>query len=310
MLRPQVPIFSVEMKYCNQQKPNAKDTRQFAAKLRNRFPKLNVLVNNAGIQRVEDLKSGEMADAEAAIETNLLGPMRLTAALIVHLTEQPYAAILNVTSALAMLPAAMMASCCASKAAIHSYTQSLRYQLRNTPVQVIELVPPWVHSGNNDAWIRDSTGNWNATTQTITVKPHTVHPDRVGAKQLHYEHRLLRDTDAVGNIVAQTTYSAAPAYQQLSVKFNSSSNATMKVFAGFWGQNTDSWVQLDDFSVLQKVSKRAHASEDPECFQNCRKTNRMSWRVDTGLSAEGSSKLATSQRFRRLWSFSKTSVCP
>jgi short-subunit dehydrogenase involved in D-alanine esterification of teichoic acids len=194
MLRPQVPIFSVEMKYCNQQKPNAKDTRQFAAKLRNRFPKLNVLVNNAGIQRVEDLKSGEMADAEAAIETNLLGPMRLTAALIVHLTEQPYAAILNVTSALAMLPAAMMASCCASKAAIHSYTQSLRYQLRNTPVQVIELVPPWVHSGNNDAWIRDSTGNWNATTQTITVKPHTVHPDRVGAKQLHYEHRRLRDT--------------------------------------------------------------------------------------------------------------------
>jgi hypothetical protein len=59
--------------------------------------------------------------------------------------------------------------------------------------------------------------------------------------------------EATGNIVAQTTYRAAPTYQQLTVKFNSGSSTTMKVFAGFWGQNTDYWVQLDDFSVLQKV---------------------------------------------------------
>jgi uncharacterized oxidoreductase len=134
------------MEYVVFDQSNAEGARQFAAELLSRFPKLNVLVNNAGIQRVEDLKSSETDDAEAAIETNLLGPMRLTAALIGHLTAKPHAAVVNVTSALAMLPAVMMASYCASKAAMHSYTQSLRFQLRDTPVQVIEVVPPWVQT--------------------------------------------------------------------------------------------------------------------------------------------------------------------
>jgi uncharacterized oxidoreductase len=78
--------------------------------------------------------------------TNVLGPMRLTAALIGQFMAQPQAAILNVSSALAMMPAAMMPSYCASKAAINSYTQSLRYQLRNTSIQVIEIIPPWVQT--------------------------------------------------------------------------------------------------------------------------------------------------------------------
>jgi len=72
----------------------------------------------------------------------LLGPMRLTAALM----TQPESAILNVSSALAMMPAAMMPAYCASKAAMHSYTQSLRYQLRSTAIQVIEIIPPWVQT--------------------------------------------------------------------------------------------------------------------------------------------------------------------
>ena len=59
---------------------------------------------------------------------------------------QPQGAILNVSSALAMMPAAMLPSYCASKAAMHSYTQSLRYQLRNTSLQVIEIIPPWVQT--------------------------------------------------------------------------------------------------------------------------------------------------------------------
>ena len=117
-----------------------------ATEVRTRFPKMNVLINNAGIQRVEDLSCGEMAHAEATINTNLLGPMRLTAALIKHLLAQPHGAILNVTSALAMLPAARMPSYCASKAAMHSYTQSLRYQLRGSAIEVIEIVPPWVQT--------------------------------------------------------------------------------------------------------------------------------------------------------------------
>lgn len=134
------------MEYFLLDQASASGVRTLAAEMQARFPKLNVLVNNAGIQRVEDLTSGEIADAEATIETNLLGPMRLTAALIRQLLGQPHAAILNVSSALGMMPAAMMPSYCASKAAIHSYTQSLRYQLRNSPIQVIEIVPPWVQT--------------------------------------------------------------------------------------------------------------------------------------------------------------------
>ena len=121
-------------------------TQKLAAEMGERFPKLNVLLNNAGIQRVEDLTSGDIADTEHTINTNLLAPMRLTAALLRQLMAQPQGAILNVTSALAMMPAAMMPSYCASKAAMHSYTQSLRYQLRNTSLQVIEIIPPWVQT--------------------------------------------------------------------------------------------------------------------------------------------------------------------
>lgn len=119
---------------------------ELADDVRRRFPKLNVLVNNAGIQRVEDLTSGEAADAEATMQTNFLGPVRLTAALMQQLLGQPHGTILNVSSALAMLPAARMPSYCASKAAMHSYTQSLRYQLIDSRVEVIEIIPPWVQT--------------------------------------------------------------------------------------------------------------------------------------------------------------------
>ena len=107
---------------------------------------MNVLVNNAGIQRVEDLTSGSLEDAEATININLFGPMRLTAALMKQLMAQPEAAILNVTSALAMMTAAWMPSYCASKAAMHSYTESLRYRLKMSSVQVIEIIPPWTQT--------------------------------------------------------------------------------------------------------------------------------------------------------------------
>jgi uncharacterized oxidoreductase len=125
---------------------SVEDVEKAADQIRQKFSKLNVLINNAGIQRVEDLLSGNATDAAATINTNLLAPIRLTAALILQLTSQPQAAILNVTSALAMMPAAMMPSYCASKAAMHSYTQSLRYQLRHSSVQVIEIIPPWVQT--------------------------------------------------------------------------------------------------------------------------------------------------------------------
>lgn len=142
----QVVAANAGMEYVVLDQDSQDGAKRLADAMRERFPKLNVLINNAGIQRVEDLTSGDVADAEATINTNVLGPMRLTAALIGQLMEQPQAAILNVSSALAMMPAAMMPSYCASKAAMHSYTQSLRYQLRDTPIQVIEIIPPWVQT--------------------------------------------------------------------------------------------------------------------------------------------------------------------
>ncbi|MGA3372658.1 MAG: SDR family NAD(P)-dependent oxidoreductase [Terracidiphilus sp.] len=120
--------------------------RAFAAQVAAEFPALNVLINNAGIMRAEDLlaQQADLADAEAIVSTNLLGPIRLTAALLPHLLKQPRAAIMNVSSGLAFVPLAQTPTYCATKAAIHSYTESLRYQLRGTRIEVIELIPPYV----------------------------------------------------------------------------------------------------------------------------------------------------------------------
>jgi uncharacterized oxidoreductase len=120
--------------------------RTFAAEVSAAFPELNVLVNNAGIMRAENLlaQPEDLADAEAIVTTNLLGPIRLTAALLPQLRKQPRSAIMNVSSGLAFLPLALTPTYCATKAAIHSYTLSLRYQLRETTTEVLELVPPYV----------------------------------------------------------------------------------------------------------------------------------------------------------------------
>jgi uncharacterized oxidoreductase len=122
------------------------DIRRFAIEMSDKYPELNVLVNNAGIQRVEDLTTGNPGTAEQTLAVNLLGPIRLTSALLQLILGRPRAAIVNVTSGLAFMPSALTPTYCASKAAMHSYTQSLRYQLRDTAVQVIEIIPPRVQT--------------------------------------------------------------------------------------------------------------------------------------------------------------------
>jgi len=125
---------------------NDKAIRSFTEQLTIDYPDLNVVIHNAGIMRPEFLQEGAVADAEATIATNLLGPIRLTAALLPLLETQPQATIMTVSSGLAFLPMAIAPTYSATKAAIHSYTQSLRYQLRNTSVQVLELIPPYVQT--------------------------------------------------------------------------------------------------------------------------------------------------------------------
>lgn len=120
--------------------------QRFAAQLRKDFPALNVVIHNAGIMRPERLTDGSTDTAEATITTNLLGPIRLTNALIDHLAAQADAAIVNVTSGLAYVPLVDTPTYNATKAAIHSYTVSLREALKGK-VDVIELVPPAVQTG-------------------------------------------------------------------------------------------------------------------------------------------------------------------
>ncbi|HEV3382470.1 MAG TPA: SDR family NAD(P)-dependent oxidoreductase [Trebonia sp.] len=113
-----------------------------------RHPDLNVLVAMAGIMRVEDWHQTEsfLASAESVITTNVLGPIRLMAALIQHLREQPDATIITVSSGLAFAPLAATPSYNASKAAIHMLSESVRLQLADTAVKIVELVPPSVRT--------------------------------------------------------------------------------------------------------------------------------------------------------------------
>jgi uncharacterized oxidoreductase len=129
---------------------NVEDPASIAAvakKLIVEYPKLNVLINNAGIMQIDDA-AGVVDEPVlvSTITTNLLGPIRMTSALIEHLKEQDAATIINVSSVLGFVPLAMSAVYCSTKAAMHSYTQSMRYKLRGSSVRVLELIPPWVQT--------------------------------------------------------------------------------------------------------------------------------------------------------------------
>jgi uncharacterized oxidoreductase len=126
---------------------NPDGVKAFAAKVVADFPKLNVVVHNAGIARMEKLaEQKDVSDAEAMVGTNVLGPIRLNAALLPHLLKQRKATIITVSSGLAFVPLAASPTYSATKAFLHSYTLSLRHQLKGTKVQVIELPPPYVQT--------------------------------------------------------------------------------------------------------------------------------------------------------------------
>jgi uncharacterized oxidoreductase len=111
------------------------------------FPSLNVVINNAGVQIGHDFSSDVEPDdgvIEAEIATNLLGVIRTALAFLAHLKKQPGATMVNVTSGLAYVPLFRTPVYCATKAAVHSFTMSLRMQLAGSGVSVVELVPPRV----------------------------------------------------------------------------------------------------------------------------------------------------------------------
>ncbi len=114
-----------------------------------RFSNLNILINNAGIQRAVDFRRGprDLSDADEEVATNLIAPIHLSALLIPHLRRRQQAAIVNISSGLAFTPLAAVPVYCATKAAIHSLSLTLRFQLRDTPVRLFEVAPPIVAAG-------------------------------------------------------------------------------------------------------------------------------------------------------------------
>ncbi len=119
----------------------------FGRRIAEEVPHANILLNNAGIQRPESLgrQPPSLSDVDAMTTTNLLGPIRLTAAILPVLRKNSGAAIVNVTSAIAFVPLVGVATYCATKAAMHAYTVSLRYALKGE-VDVVEIIPPYVQT--------------------------------------------------------------------------------------------------------------------------------------------------------------------
>jgi uncharacterized oxidoreductase len=119
-----------------------------AGRLAKDHPDLSTVIHNAGIMQPEHLVTNQttLTVAENTIATNLLGPIRLTHALMPQLLAQASARIITVTSGLAFVPLAVTPTYSATKAAIHSWTQSLRFQLEATNVTVHELAPPGVQT--------------------------------------------------------------------------------------------------------------------------------------------------------------------
>lgn len=120
----------------------------FAKQVVTEHPALNVVINNAGVMTPEqiDADAATISVAEATVITNLLGPIRLSLALLPHLSQQAEATIMTVSSGLAFVPLAMTPTYSATKAAIHSWTMAMRHRLKDSNVRMVELAPPYVQT--------------------------------------------------------------------------------------------------------------------------------------------------------------------
>jgi uncharacterized oxidoreductase len=162
-----------------------------------RHPQLNVLINNAGIQLPENLlDSGSLPVAEDTIATNLLGTIRMTYAFLPLLVDRNAAVVMNVSSALAFVPFPITPTYNATKAALHSFSESLRVQLTDAGMQVIELVPPGVRTtlmGQQDS--EDAMPLDDFLTETMNLLA-----DEPDANEIVVERaRFIRDAQANGN---------------------------------------------------------------------------------------------------------------
>ena len=178
--------------------------RRAAATLVETWPTLNVLINNAGIMPFDDAAGTVDEDTMlSTVTTNLLGPIRMSSALLGHLKQQPRATIINNTSVLAYVPLASTAVYSATKAALHSYTLSQRFMLRDTSVTLQEIAPPWVntdlvHKGDDpramplDAFIAQTMAGLATGKEEVVVE--SAQPMRANAGP--GEHKLVNEFNA------------------------------------------------------------------------------------------------------------------
>jgi short-subunit dehydrogenase involved in D-alanine esterification of teichoic acids len=164
------------------------------------YPRLNVLINMAGIMVPEDLLDPSSLEvAEQTVVTNLLGPIRTISAFLPLLTSQTDAAIMTVSSGLAFVPLPVTPTYSATKAAIHSYSESLRVQLRDTSVEVIELVPPGVRTA---LFGQEEAGTGMPLEDFLDEVMATISADAAVREILVEDVKYLRFAEATGDYPA------------------------------------------------------------------------------------------------------------
>lgn len=170
--------------------------RDVAAQVVADHPGLNVVIHNAGVMVAENVQDDFLDTAEVHVATNLLGPIRLTAALLPHLLAQPRATVATVSSGLAFVPLVRTPTYSATKAAIHSWSQSLRAQLRGTGVEVIEIAPPAVQTDLMPGHATDphSMPLADFIDETMQILSQQPTPPLVGVKRLDF----LKNAEAEG----------------------------------------------------------------------------------------------------------------
>ena len=160
----------IEIKVCDVSKEKEREALFVWAK--NNYTGLNVLINNAGIQRMVNLKKGtkELFNGENEIETNLVAPINLAAYFVPWFLKKKETAIINVSSGLGFVPIAAMPVYCATKAAIHSFTVSLRHQLKDTSIKVFEIVPPAVDTELGKGMTSDESQEYRGIPPSVVAE--------------------------------------------------------------------------------------------------------------------------------------------
>ncbi len=186
---------------------DSESINNFVTYIETQYPRLNGIIHNAGMMQPETIGENDIKIAEETIATNLLGPIRLNSKLLPLLRQQKSGTIMTVSSGLAFMPRASNPTYCATKAAIHSYTQSLRYQLKESNLQVIELIPPYVQT--------ELTGTQQASDpRAMPLK------DFIREVMHILESQPDVDEVCVSRVMMQRTAEASGEYEHLFKQFN------------------------------------------------------------------------------------------